>query len=82
VTSKAIESPDKASEKAKQQPWRLFQNSDKTFMEYVDTENSAVLNTGIIIGYSITAAVDMARKHPDGPVEKALSAQPTIGQKP
>ena len=75
VTSHAIESPDKATKKSKEQPWRIRRNPDGSYIEYVDTENSAVLNTGIVTAFSLQPAIDLIRKHPEGPEEKALTAQ-------
>ncbi len=78
VTTHAIESPDKASEKSKEQPWRIRKNPDGSYLEYVDTENSAVLNTGIVTAFSLQPAIDLIRKHPEGPEEKTLTAQPVL----
>jgi hypothetical protein len=75
VSASKIASPDKASDRAKGQPWRITQKADGTYAEYVDTNDAAVLNTGIVIGYGLDAAVQLARKHPEGPIEKPLTEQ-------
>jgi hypothetical protein len=78
VSRNPIESPDKASQKSKEQPWRIGRKPDGSYFEYVDTENYAVLNTGILSAFNLAPAIDLIRKHPDGPEEKTLSAQPVL----
>jgi hypothetical protein len=78
VEPHAIPSPDKASEIAKAQPWRIQQKSDGTYFEYRDTENAVALNTGIVYAYTLSPAIDLIRKHPLGPEEKTLTVVPTL----
>lgn len=73
-----IPSPDKASDMAKDQPWRIQKKEDGTYFEYRDTGNSVALNTGIVYAYLLTPAIDLIRKHPLGPEEKTLTAVPTL----
>lgn len=73
-----IASTDKASEMAKDQPWRIQKNSDGSYFEYADTGNSVALNTGIVLAYTMGPAIELIRKHPTGPEEKQLAAAPTL----
>ena len=58
-----IASPDKASEKAKSQPWRI-QRSGTGYVEYTDTTKMVALNSGIVHAFMLKPAVDMIRsKH-------------------
>jgi hypothetical protein len=43
-----------------------------------DTGDSVALNTGIAISYFIGPAIDLIRKHPDGPKEESVTAQPIL----
>ena len=78
VSSKPIASPAAASEAAKRDSWRIGQKDDGSYVEYLDTENSAVLNTGIVQAFNIQPAIDLIRKHPEGPEEKALTSVPVL----
>jgi len=62
----AIPSNESASEPSKEQPWRIQQNPDGSWFEYLETGNYAPLNTGIVDGYVIGPAVDLISKHPVG----------------
>jgi hypothetical protein len=69
VTRKhSIESREVASPEGKAQPWRVQQNPDGSWFEYQDTGDFVGLNTGIVVGYIITPAVQLIRQHPIGPV--------------
>jgi hypothetical protein len=78
VEQHPIPSPDKASEVAKDQPWRIQKKEDGTYFEYRDTGNSVALNTGIVYAYALSPAIDLIRKHPLGPEEKTLTVVPTL----
>lgn len=67
-----IPSADKASEKAKSEPWRINRRSDGTWFEYVDNGDYVPLNTGIVYGYGIQPALDLIAEHPIGPEVKEL----------
>jgi hypothetical protein len=67
-----IRTPADAGDAAKSQPWRIQQNSDGSYFEYIDTDTSVSLNTGIVSGFMIEPAVDLIRKHPIGPDAKDL----------
>jgi hypothetical protein len=72
VTASKLAPRRKASDKAKEQQWRIHRKADGSFFEYVNTENFAVLNTGIVTAYSLAPAIDLIRKHAEGPEEKSL----------
>lgn len=67
-----IASRDAASPSSKLQPWKIKQNKDGTWFEYVDNGSSVALNTGIVQGYELAPAIDLIRQHPDGPEVKEL----------
>lgn len=71
-----LRSRDEASEASKEQPWRVQQNKDGSWFEYLETGKYAPLNTGIVQGYWIQPAIDLIRKHPVGPEVKSLTAIP------
>ena len=72
MTKHDIKSPAEASAAAKAQPWKVQRKPDGTYFEYVDSDKSVALNTGIVQGYGIAPAIDLIRQHPIGPVAKDL----------
>lgn len=78
MTPHIIPSPDKASDKAKKEPWRIEKEKDGSYVEYEDGPQRVALNTGIAIAATIGPAVDLIRKHPGGPIEKSLTVQPQL----
>jgi hypothetical protein len=67
-----IKTPADAGDAAKQQPWKIQQNPDKSYFEYVDNGTYVSLNTGIVEGYVLEPAIDLIRQHPIGPEVKDL----------
>jgi hypothetical protein len=51
------------------EPWRIRTVNNQK-VRYEDTDQMVSTNTGIIIGYRIDYAVDLIRKHPNGPKVK------------
>ncbi len=54
--------------------WRIVTLKDGRKVKLEDTEQMVPTNSGIIVGYNIFSAVDLIRKHPEGP--RALDAEP------
>jgi hypothetical protein len=77
----AIQSPASAGEAAKEQPWRIRENLDGSYFDYVDNGTYVSLNTGIVQGFVIDPAIDLIRKHPIGPEAKSLPMAPPPVQK-
>jgi len=67
-----IKTPADASESAKEQPWKIQQNPDKSYFEYVENGTYVSLNTGIVRGFSLDAAIDLIHQHPIGPLVRDL----------
>jgi hypothetical protein len=62
-----IKSRDEASERAKEQPWRISTSPDGSLFEYLETGNYIALNSGIVRGFAIFPAIDLIHEHPIGP---------------
>ncbi len=62
-----IKSPAEAGEAAKEQPWKIQQNPDKTYFEYVESGTYVPLNTGLLRGFTVDPAIDLIRRNPIGP---------------
>jgi hypothetical protein len=73
-----IESPSKAGNAAKAEPWRIGQKADGTYYELVDNGSYVTLNTGIVVGYLIKPAIDLIGEHPIGPEVKDLPGNKPI----
>jgi hypothetical protein len=67
-----IKSPNDASAEAKEQPWKIQQNKDKSYFEYIENGTYVSLNTGIVEGYVLGPAIDLIHQHPIGPQVKDL----------
>ena len=67
-----IRTPAAAGEAAKAQPWRIQQNPDGSYFEYVENDTYVSLNTGIVQGFMLEPAIDLIRQHPIGPEAKDL----------
>ena len=68
-----IASPEKASDKAKAQGWRIQRKADGSFFEYRDTDHAVPLNTGIVTVCPLRPAIELIRaKHASGPEEKSI----------
>jgi hypothetical protein len=67
-----INSPADAGDAAKAQPWMIQKRANGTYFEYVVSDTSVSLNTGIVQGYEIAPAIDLIRQHPIGPEAKVL----------
>ena len=52
---------------SKEEPWRIQRGRDGQIYKLKDTEQRALLNTGIIKGYHIKHAVELISKNPIGP---------------
>jgi hypothetical protein len=67
-----IASPAQAGDTAKSQPWRIQKRPNGTFFEYVDTNQTVTLNTGIVVGFEFEPALNLIRAHAIGPEAKDL----------
>lgn len=52
---------------SQEEPWRIRKLNDGRIFKLTDTEQLALLNTGIVRGYHIKHAVELIRKNPIGP---------------
>jgi hypothetical protein len=50
----------------------IQKRANGTYFEYVVSDTSVSLNTGIVQGYEIAPAIDLIRQHPIGPEAKVL----------
>ena len=74
-----IASPEKASDKAKAQTWRIQRKPDGSFFEYRDTDHAVPLNTGIVTFCPLRPAIELIRaKHASGPEEKSIQNIPIL----
>jgi hypothetical protein len=56
------------------EPWRIRKMEDGKKYKFEDTKQKVATNTGIVKGYNISTALELIKKHPDGP--KVVQPQP------
>lgn len=52
---------------AQVEPWRIVTLKDGKKYRLEDTQKMVKTNTGIVVGYNIIFALELVKKHPDGP---------------
>jgi hypothetical protein len=52
---------------SKVEAWRIITRPDGTRVRLEDTDQMVASNMGIVIGYDIISAVELIKKHPEGP---------------
>ena len=64
VTPEEIEAGEDTT---REEQWRIVKLKGGHLVRLKDTDQMVPTNSGIVIGYSITHAVELIRKHPIGP---------------